>query len=68
MDADGFRGCRCSDLHKPMADQACAILCGIGDYLIGDPILLLLAQEKHDLFALCRHSNIGVAVALSHDR
>ena len=68
MDPRDFRGCRISDLYKPMADQACAILCRIGDYLIGDPILLLLAQEKHDLFPLSRHRNIGAAVALSHNR
>jgi len=51
-----------------MAGSADPVHCRIGDYLAGNPLLLLLAETKPALLAPCRDPNIGGAAALTDDR
>jgi len=68
MDTSSFRLCGFRDFCKPVANQACAIVRRLGDYLTGDPALLLLAEAKPDLLAPCRDRKTSGAVALTRDR
>jgi hypothetical protein len=68
VDANGLCSCGFRDFYQPMAGQACAFLCRIGDYLAGNPVLLLLVETKPALLAPWRDRNISGAAALTHDR